>query len=135
MIKNKNQLKIRLKEDKDSLVFITLKNQNFPEVVGKARKVNIVQTNAFTLLTYKRDGEIVDSYIWYNNIKVKDNIISYIDEKGNPYIEISIVELDTITRQKYNEMPEDYKVVINGIPHILKLENGATVLSPIRIIE
>lgn len=135
MIKNKNQLKNRLKEDKDSLVFITLKNPNFPEMVGKARKVNKVQSNAFTLLTYKENGETEDSYIWYNQIKVKDNIISYLDEKGNPFIEINIVELDTITRQKYNEMPEDYKTIIDGIPHILKQENGVTVLSPIRIIE
>ena len=56
MIKNKNQLKIRLKENKESLIFETIMNIHKPSSVGTKRKANIVQTNAFTLLTTKDTG-------------------------------------------------------------------------------
>ncbi len=94
MIKNKNQLKIRLKEKKDSLIFETIRNDVKPERIGTQRKANKVQTNAFTLLTAKENGEVVDSWIYYNsNIQIKDNIMSYFDNKGNPFIQIKIIEV------------------------------------------
>ena len=93
MIKNKNQLKKALKEKKETLLFVTLKNSNKPELEGKERKANIVQTNAFTLLTPK-GGELVDSWVYYKDIKVNDNIISYLDEHNDPIIEIKIIELE-----------------------------------------
>lgn len=94
MIKNKNQLKIALKERKDNLIFETIRNDVKPERVGTQRKANKVQTNAFTLLTKKENGEIVDSWTYYNsNIKIENNIISYLDSKGNPFIQIKILEV------------------------------------------
>jgi len=94
MIKNKNQLKIRLKEDKESLVFETIMNKHKPQLVGTKRKANKVQTNAFTLLTIKENGDVVDSWVYYNdNVKIKDNIMSYLDNEGNPFIQIKILEV------------------------------------------
>lgn len=94
MIKNRNQLKIRLKEDKESLIFETIRNDVKPERIGTKRKANKVQTNAFTLLTTKENGEVVDSWVYYSdNVQVKDNIISYLDIKGNPFIQIKILEI------------------------------------------
>ncbi len=94
MIKNKNQLKIRLKENKESLVFETILNRYKPELVGTKRTANKVQTNAFTLLTTKENGKVVDSWIYYNdNIKIKDNVMSYLDNDGNPFIQIKILEV------------------------------------------
>lgn len=94
MIKNRNQLKIRLKEDKEGLIFETIRNDVKPERIGTKRKANKVQTNAFTLLTTKENGEVVDSWVYYSdNVQVKDNIISYLDIKGNPFIQIKILEI------------------------------------------
>lgn len=94
MIKNRNQLKIRLKENKESLIFETIRNDVKPERVGTKRKVGKVQTNAFTLLTEKENGEIIDSWTYYNdNIQIKDNIISYLDMQGNAFIQIKILEV------------------------------------------
>lgn len=133
MIKNKNQLKIRLKENKESLLFETIMNRQRPDLVGTKRKANIVQTNAFTLLT-KKNGEIIDSWVYYNdNVKVENNIISYLDVDGTVFIQIRIIELETITKKEYQELHKDYKTIIDGIHYILKLENGATVLAPVRL--
>lgn len=94
MIKNRNQLKIRLKENKESLIFETIMNKHKPQLVGTQRKANKVQTNAFTLLTTKENGEVVDSWIYYNDsVQIKDNIMSYLDNMGNPFIQIRILEV------------------------------------------
>lgn len=94
MIRNKNQLKIKLREDKESLIFETIMNKHKPNLVGTRRKANIVQTNAFILLTTKENGEVVDSWIYYNgNVQVKDNIMSYLDTNGIPFIQIKILEV------------------------------------------
>ena len=53
MINSKNMLKRKLKENKNNLTFETIYNEHKPELVGIKRKVNIVQSNAFTLLTKK----------------------------------------------------------------------------------
>lgn len=94
MIKNRNQLKIRLKENKESLIFETIMNKHKPQLVGTQRKANKVQTNAFTLLTTKENGKVVDSWIYYNDsVQIKDNIMSYLDNMGNPFIQIRILEV------------------------------------------
>lgn len=94
MIKNKNQLKIALKERKDNLLFETIMNLHKPELVGTKRKANKVQTNAFTLLTKKENGEIIDSWVYYSDtVQVKDNIMSYLDNQGKPFIQIKILEI------------------------------------------
>lgn len=94
MIKNRNQLKNRLKENKESLIFETILNIHKPQMVGTQRKVGKVQTNAFTLLTTKDNGEIVDSWIYYNDsVQIKDNIMSYLDTQGKPFIQIKILEV------------------------------------------
>ena len=135
MIKNRNQLKIRLKEDKESLLFETIMNRQRPELVGIKRKVGKVQTNAFTLLTEK-EGKIIDSWVYYNdNVKVENNMISYLDVDGTIFIKIRIIELENITKKEFQELHKDYKAVIDDIPYILKLENGGTVLAPVRIID
>lgn len=94
MVKNKNQLKIALKERKDNLLFETIRNDVKPERIGTKRKANKVQTNAFTLLTTKENGEVVDSWVYYDqNIEIKNNIITYFDIKGQPFIQIKILEI------------------------------------------
>lgn len=94
MIKNKNQLKKKLKENKENLIFETIMNIHKPQLVGTKRKANKVQTNAFTLLTTKDNGEVVDSWIYYTDtVKVADNIISYLDNEGKPFIQIKILEI------------------------------------------
>ncbi len=94
MIKNKNQLKKKLKENKENLIFETIMNIHKPQLVGTKRKANKVQTNAFTLLTTKENGEVVDSWVYYTNtVKVADNIISYVDNMGKPFIQIKILEV------------------------------------------
>ena len=58
------------------------------------RKANKVQTNAFTLLTKKENGEVVDSWVYYgDNVQIKDNIMSYLDTNGKPFIQIKILEV------------------------------------------
>lgn len=94
MIKNKNQLKKKLKENKENLIFETIMNIHKPQLVGTKRKANKVQTNTFTLLTTKENGEVVDSWVYYTNtVKVADNIISYVDNMGKPFIQIKILEV------------------------------------------
>lgn len=135
MIENKNQLKKALKERKENLIFKTIMNLHKPQLVGTIRKANIVQTNAFTLLTTKENGEIVDSWIYYNNnIEIKNNIISFLDTNKTPFIQINIIELETISKKEYRGLHRDYKGLIDGIPYILKLKNG-TCLVPVRIVE
>ena len=53
MINSKNMLKRKLKENKNKLIFETIYNQCKPQLVGVRRKANIIQSNAFTLLTEK----------------------------------------------------------------------------------
>lgn len=94
MINSKNELKRRLKENKDNLVFETIMNKDFPQMVGTKRKANKVQTNGFSLLT-EQEEKTVDSWTWYNkNIQIKNNIINYLDTNGNAMIQIKIIEID-----------------------------------------
>ena len=91
MIANKNQLKKALKERKDTIKFKTIYNYAKEGYqVGVLRNVGSkIQTNAFTIETQKDNGDIVDSWTWYDSIEVENNIITY---KGND-IQIEIVEI------------------------------------------
>ena len=93
MIKKKNMLKRKLKENKEGLIFETIYNEHKPELVGTKRKVNKVQTNAFTLLTQKENGEIADSWTYFDSklVQVKNNILMYIFN-GKAFIKIKIIE-------------------------------------------
>ena len=76
MIKTKADLQ-RALQAKRPLTFTTIKNAEKPELEGITRAVGtIVQGNAFTLATPKNGG-IVDSWLWYNEIDVKNNVIKY----------------------------------------------------------
>ena len=67
----------------------TIYNEHKPQLVGTKRKANKVQSNAFTLLTKKENGEIVDSWTYFDSklVQVKDNILMYIFN-GKPYIKL-----------------------------------------------
>lgn len=93
MINSKNMLKRKLKEDKNKLTFETIYNEHRPQLVGIKRTVNKVQSNAFTLLTKKESGEIIDSWIYFDStsVQVKNNILMYL-YNNIPYIKIKIIE-------------------------------------------
>lgn len=83
MIRTKADLQRALKA-KTPLTFTTIKNAEKPEFEGITRTVGtVVQGNAFTLATEKQNGynindkKIVDSWIWYNDIDVKNNVIKF----------------------------------------------------------
>ena len=86
-------LKTTLKEDKNKLTFETIYNEHRPQLVGIKRKANKIQSNAFTLLTKKESGEIVDSWVYFDStsVQVKDNILMYI-YNGKAFIKIKIIE-------------------------------------------
>lgn len=92
MINSKNMLKKKLKENRNSLIFETIYNEHKPELIGIKRKVNIVQSNAFTLLTEK-DGKIIDSWVYFDSktVQVKNNILMYL-YNDKPFIKIKIIE-------------------------------------------
>lgn len=90
MINNKNQLKTKLKENKNTIKFKTLENhakEGFQ--VGIIRNVGTkIQTNAFTIETMKDNGSLVDSWVYYSDIEINNNIIKY----KNAPITIEIIE-------------------------------------------
>ena len=92
MINSKNELKRKLKECKDKIKFKTIENhckEGFQ--VGILRDVGgKIQTNAFTIKTKKENGEIVDSWVYYEHIDVANNIITYKDVP----IKIEIIEVE-----------------------------------------
>ena len=76
MIRTKADLQ-RALQAKKPLTFTTVKNAEKPALEGLTRTIGtVVQGNAFTLATPKNGG-IVDSWIWYADIEVKNNIIKY----------------------------------------------------------
>lgn len=93
MINSKNMLKKKLRENKDNLIFETIYNEHKPQLEGIKRKANIIQSNAFTLLTKKENGEIVDSWIYFDSatVQVKNNILMYL-YNDKPFIKIKIIE-------------------------------------------
>ncbi len=92
MINSKNMLKRKLKEDKNKLTFETVYNQCKPQAIGIKRKANIIQSNAFTLLTEK-DGKIIDSWVYFDSktVQVKNNMLLYLQNE-KPFIKIKIIE-------------------------------------------
>lgn len=93
MIANKNQLKKALKENKEKIKFRTLINEiREDRQLGVLRNTGTkVQTNAFTIETNTLEKGIIDSWVWYNDIDVKNNIIKFKEKFGN--IQIEIVEV------------------------------------------
>jgi len=91
MIKSKNELKKILKENKNKVKFKTIENQaKIGFQVGIIREVGSkIQTNAFTIRTKKDDGNITDSWVYYNEIDVLNNIITY----KSGLIKIEILEM------------------------------------------
>lgn len=92
MINSKNELKRRLAENKGSIKFMTIENH-----CKEGFMVNIIrnagtqiQTNAFTIETVKENGAKVDSWVWYKDIDVKNNMIIY--KTGD--IKIKILEVE-----------------------------------------
>ena len=76
MIRTKADLQ-RALQAKKPLTFTTVKNAEKPELEGITRTVGtVVQGNAFTLATPKNGG-VVDSWIWYSEIDVKNDVIKY----------------------------------------------------------
>lgn len=92
MINSKNELKRRLAENKGSIKFMTIENhckEGF--MVNIVRNVGTeIQTNAFTIETVKENGAKVDSWVWYKDIDVKNNMIIY--KTGD--IKIKILEVE-----------------------------------------
>lgn len=76
MITNKNQLKNKLQENKNSIIIKRLynfeKDNKIPE--GSTATIERVQSNAFTVKYDCLDREI---WIRYDNIEIKDNKIIY----------------------------------------------------------
>lgn len=90
MINSKADLKRKLNEDKSKLKFKTIINHcKEGYMVGIIRNAgDIIQGNAFTIETFKDDGKRVNSWTYYADIDVKNNIIKY----KNADIEIEILE-------------------------------------------
>lgn len=90
MINSKNELKRKLAKNKDGIKFMTIENhckEGF--MVGVVRNAGTqIQTNAFTIETIKDNGAKIDSWTWYKDIDVKNNIIIYKDAP----IKIKIIE-------------------------------------------
>lgn len=81
MINSKNELKRKLTENKDGIKFRTIENH--------CNAGGIIQTNAFTIETYKENGEKVNSWTLYKDIDIKNNMIIY----KNADIKIEILEV------------------------------------------
>lgn len=92
MINSKNELKRRLAENKGSIKFMTIENhckEGF--MVNIVRNVGTeIQTNAFTIETVKENGAKINSWVWYKDIDVKDNMIIY----KTADIKIKILEVE-----------------------------------------
>lgn len=59
---------------------------NFGQPIGY---VETIQTNAFTIETIKENGAKINSWVWYKDINIKNNIITY--KTGD--IKIKILEV------------------------------------------
>ena len=88
MVNSKNALMKILKSNKEKIQFENVRHWRSWQV-GIIREVgDIVQSNAFTIKT-KRDNEYINSWVYLSDIEVKNNIITY---KNNKDIEIRIIE-------------------------------------------
>lgn len=89
MINSKQALLKALKENKIK-AFKTLKNDSCGKWVGIERTPgDKIQTNAFTILSPKENGELTLSWTWLDQIEsIRNNLITY---KGG-LIEIEVIE-------------------------------------------
>lgn len=129
MIANKNQLKNKLKENKNNIIIKRIynldKNNKIPE--GSTATVEKVQSNAFTVKYNCLDRE---AWIYYDNIEIKDNKIyyySYIDnfndekvkqaeaEAKKRNIELIPVKDDDKINDSYNKGYNNYKYIYKYI--------------------
>lgn len=129
MINNKNQLKNKLKENKNNItikrVYNIDKNNKVQE--GEVATVEKVQSNAFTIKYNCLERE---AWIYYDNIEVKDNKIIYYDyipdykqEEAEKQAKIKNIELikiednDKINQNRLSNYKYIYKyiAIINEI--------------------
>lgn len=132
MITNKNQLKNKLKENKNNIIIKRIynldKNNKIPE--GATATIEKVQSNAFTI---KYDCLEREAWIYYDNIEIKDNKIyyySYIDDFNAEKVKQAEAEAqkigvelipvsadDKINKGRYSNYKYIYKyiVIINEI--------------------
>jgi hypothetical protein len=70
----------------------------------------------------------------YHNVIGRDPAVHSQSAKGikQPQ-QVNIIP--SISRKEWNETPKDYKSIIKGTPHQLRIENGGTVLTPVKIIK
>ena len=123
MINNKNQLKNKLKENKNNItikrVYNIDKNNKVQE--GEVATVEKVQSNAFTVKYNCLDRE---AWIYYDNIEVKDNKIIYYDyipdykqeeaEKQAKIKNIELIKIDDSDKINQNRL-SNYKYVYKYI--------------------
>lgn len=75
-INSKAQLKREIKNG-TPIKFLTIKNSVLPDEVGTVRELGQTQqTNAFTIKREQK-GKMVDSYVWYDQIDVKNNHVIF----------------------------------------------------------
>lgn len=126
MIINKNQLKNKLKDNKNNIIIKRIynldKNNKIPE--GTTATVEKVQSNAFTI---KYDCLDREAWIYYDNIEIKDNKIyyySYIDDFNDEKVKQAEAEAkkigiklipvdpdDKINKNRYSNYKYIYKYV------------------------
>ncbi len=129
MINNKNQLKNKLKENKNNIIIKRIYNldKNNKIAEGEEATVEKVQSNAFTVKYKSLDRE---AWIYYDNIEIKDNKIyyySYIDnfnaekveqakeEAKKRNIELIPVKDDDKINDSYNKGYNNYKYIYKYI--------------------
>lgn len=123
MINNKNQLKNKLKENKNNItikrVYNIDKNNKVQE--GEVATVEKVQSNAFTIKYNCLERE---AWIYYDNIEVKDNKIIYYDyipdykqeeaEKAAKEKNIELIKIDDSDKINQNRL-SNYKYIYKYI--------------------
>lgn len=76
MINSKYALKRKLKENKNNIKFKTIEHPTSFQLGIVRNAGEFIQTNAFTIETLK-DNELKNSWVYYDEIDIKNNIISY----------------------------------------------------------
>ena len=92
MINSKAELMRALKEGRIR-AFKTIKNDCSGKWIGIERKAGSkIQTNAFTILSPKDNGEMVLAYTWLEDINVSNNLITFKKAEKIGEIIIEIIE-------------------------------------------
>lgn len=123
MINNKNQLKNKLKENKNNIIIKRVYNidKNNKVQEGEIATVAKVQSNAFTIKYNCLERE---AWIYYDNIEVKDNKIIYYDyipdykqeeaEKQAKIKNIELIKIDDSDKINQNRL-SNYKYIYKYI--------------------